>query len=308
MDKSIQTALANNNYEWVYFHPSEPMEKLKSIVGHFQPQLVLTVLGDHLSVQAVQYLKENGIKLACWMTEDPFYMDKTVHTSNRFDYIFTIDSGALKHYQSIHPNVYHLPLGTDPAIFKPDSVKDEYKSDLLLVGYPYPTRVSLVHFLLENIMCKITVIGRGWQYKLQRRWRTDSRVTIKNVWIEPQEVAHYYNGASIVLNPHRTHDFVHNQNKLGVVGESINNRTFDIGACEAFQLVEAKPDLYSFFTKEEMIGYHDYKDCLHKVVTYMNDEEGRKSISEKAREAVLAKHTFQHRVRQMIDIIQKGGS
>ncbi len=174
-----------------------------------------------------------------------------------------------------------------------------------MVGYPYPTRVSLIHFLLENTSCQIRLIGRGWQYKLQRRWRTDSRVTVKNVWIEPKGVARYYNGASIVLNPHRSHDFLHNQNKLGVIGESINNRTFDIAACEAFQLIEEKPDLYTFFTKEEMTAYQDDKDCLQKAIMYINDAEQRQIVSRKAREVVMKQHTLQQRIQNMLDIIYK---
>jgi len=305
LDRSIKAALSSNHYEWIHFHPSESMEKLRSIIAAFRPQIALTVLGDHLSMQAIQYLKEKGIRLACWMTEDPFYMDKTIKIIDRFDYVFTIDSGALTHYQSLHPNSYHLPLGTDPAIFEPRSVESVYKSDLLLVGYPYPTRVGLIHFLLENTDYQITLVGRGWKYRLQRKWRTDPRVTINNSWVEPQQVAHYYNGANIVLNPHRSHNFSHNQNTLGVVGKSINNRTFDIAACEAFQLIEAKPDLSLCFAEEEVVSYLDYKDCLDKVLTYMKDAQQRQNIARKARKTVIEQHTFNHRIKEMIDIIQK---
>ncbi|MED1476030.1 DUF3880 domain-containing protein [Bacillus pseudomycoides] len=84
------------------------------------------------------------------MTEDPYYFDKTIQVINRFDYIFTIDTGSLKHYQSVHSNAYHLLLGTDPTIFKPRLVEHAYKSDLLLVGYPYPTRVNFIHFLKKH--------------------------------------------------------------------------------------------------------------------------------------------------------------
>lgn len=304
LDQSMKTELSNNGYEWLHFHPSEPIEKLKSIVATFQPQLVLTILGDHLSIQAIRYLKENDINLACWLTEDPFYFDKTIQIINRFDYIFTIDTGSLKHYQSIHPNAYHLPLGTDPTIFKPRLVDYAYKSDLLLVGYPYPTRVNLIHFLLKNTNYQITLVGKGWRNRLRKVLRNNSRVMTKDTWVAPQEVSYYYNGACIVLNPHRSHNFWHNQNTSGIINESINNRTFDVAACGAFQLIEEKPNLRSFFTEEEMVSYRDYEDCLRKVVAYMNDEEQRQVIARKAQKIVIEQHTFGHRVKEMIDIIQ----
>ncbi|MBJ8055325.1 glycosyltransferase [Bacillus cereus] len=305
LDQSIKAALSNSHYEWIHFHPLENIEKLKAIVTTFQPKLALTILGDYLSLSAIQYLKENGIKLACWMTEDPFYIDKTIQTIHRFDYIFTIDNGALRHYQSIHPNVYHLPLGTDATIFKPLPAENIHKIDLLLVGYPYPTRVNFIHFLLENTKYQIMLIGKGWYNNLQKRWRNNLRVIIQDTWIEPQKVSYYYNGAKIVLNPHRIHSFWLNRNTHGVISESINNRTFDIASCGAFQLIEEKPDLRSFFTEEEMISYLDYEDCLHKLGIYMDDEELRKTISQKARKIVIEQHTFDHRVRNMIKTISK---
>lgn len=307
LNQSIKDELSSNHYEWVHFHPLERMEKLKSIVTTFQPKVALTLTGDHLPIQTIQFLKERGISLVCWMTEDPFYMDKTMKLINNFDYVFTIDSGALRHYQPVHLNAYHLPLGTNPTVFKPLPAENIYKSDLLFVGYPYPTRVDLIHFLLENTNYQITLIGTAWYNALQKVWRNNPRVTIKDTWIKPQEVVYYYNGASIVLNPHRSHNFLHNQNTLGVVNESINNRTFDIAACEAFQLIEEKPDLRSFFTEEEMVSYRDYEDCLRKVVFYMDNEEQRRIIAQRARRVVIEKHTFLHRVKTMMDIIQKDG-
>ena len=305
LDQSMKAELSNTPYKWIHFHPLENIEKLKTIVATFQPQLALIILGDYLSVPAIQYLKDNGIKLAVWMTEDPFYIDKTIQIIHRFDYIFTIDNGALKHYQSIHPNTYHLPLGTNDTIFKPLPIDNVYKSDLLLVGYPYPTRVNLIHFLLEHTKYQITLIGKGWYNRIQKRWRYNPRVMIKDTWIEPQKVAYYYNGASIVLNPHRTYNFQLNQNTRGIINESMNNRTLDIAACGTFQLIEEKPDLRSFFTDEEMISYRDYEDCLHKVVIYMDDKKQRDSIAQKARKIVVEQHIFRHRIKEMIETIQK---
>ncbi|CAI8751416.1 CgeB family protein [Bacillus sp. IT-79MI2] len=305
LDQSIQTGLNDNGYEWTSFHPLEPLENLKSIVTTFQPQVALTILGDYLSVQAIQYFKENSVKLACWMTEDPYYFDKTHQIINRFDYIFTIDTGSLKHYQLVHPNAYHLPLGTNSATFNPRILVDHaYKSDLLLVGYPYPTRINLIHFLLKNTNYHIRLVGKGWRNRLQKLWRNNPKVMIKDAWVDPEMVSYFYNGASIVLNPHRSHNFLHNQNTSGIISESINNRTFDIAACGAFQLIEKKPNLRSFFTEQEMISYRDYEDCLCKVVTYMNNKEKRQIIAQKARKRVIEQHTFRQRIKEMMSIIQ----
>ncbi|MED4650745.1 glycosyltransferase [Bacillus pseudomycoides] len=304
LDQSMKTALSDNGYKWTCFHPSEPIENIRSIVTTFQPQVVLTILGDNLSIQAIQYFKENGIQLACWMTEDPYYFDKTYQIIDRFDYIFTIDTGALKQYQLVHQNAHYLPLGTNHSIFKPRSVEHVYKSDLLLVGYPYQTRVNLIHFLLKNTNYALTLIGKGWRNRLQKVWRNNARVMIEDTWMNPEKVSYFYNGASIVLNPHRSNNFLYNQNTSKVMNESINNRTFDIAACGAFQLIEEKPNLRSFFTEEEMISYQDYEDCLCKVITYMNDKKKKEIIAQKAQKIVIGQHTFCQRIKEMVKIIQ----
>lgn len=127
---------------------------------------------------------------------------------------------------------------------------------------------------------------------------------IKDTWMNPELVSYFYNGANIVLNPHRSHNFLLNQNTSGIISESINNRTFDIAACGTFQLIEEKPNLRSFFTEEKMISYQDYEDCLCKVVTYMNDEKKREIIAQKGQKIVIGQHRFRQRVKEMMKIIQ----
>ncbi|WJE53838.1 glycosyltransferase [Bacillus cereus] len=122
--------------------------------------------------------------------------------------------------------------------------------------------------------------------------------------MNPELVSYFYNGANIVLNPHRSHNFLLNQNTSGIISESINNRTFDIAACGTFQLIEEKPNLRSFFTEEKMISYQDYEDCLCKVVTYMNDEKKREIIAQKGQKIVIGQHRFRQRVKEMMKIIQ----
>lgn len=54
-----------------------------------------------------------------------------------------------------------------------------------------------------------------------------------------------------------------------------------------------------------MTAYQDDKDCLQKVIMYINDAEQRQIVARKAREVVMKQHAFQQRIQNMLDTIYK---
>ncbi|WP_257958811.1 CgeB family protein [Bacillus sp. V3-13] len=261
--------------------------------------------GFILPKEMTEWLKGQNYKTAVWMTEDPYYMDRTIEIINDYDYVFTIDRAALDCYREEgHPNIFHLPLGTDPNTFIPSKNPEEQKKDdICLVGYPYPQRIELIKFLLHNTQYTIHVVGGKWSDELTHV-KQDHRLKITD-WKPPQEVAHYYNSAKIILNTHRPHDLAENNNSMGIINKSINNRTFDIAACGAFQLITEELDLRSYFSEEEIISFEGDEDLLEKIDFYINNDKERKRISLNAREKVLKYHTFAHRIRELTAIAQE---
>ncbi len=220
LDKNIEEALYSTGQKYIRFHPKEPIERLQTILSsNNSPVFAFTLLGDHLSDPVYDLLKHSSIKLAVWLTEDPYYMDRTLQKIQKYDYAFTIDLGAYRTYLSVgFSHVYHLPLGTDISIFTKQEVEPIYQSDLLLVGYPYPNRIRLIEFLLENGTLPITVIGKQWHNQLSKKFRNHDQLNLYDQqWIEPEKVAKFYNGAKIVLNPHRPAKFLSNENKRGIM-------------------------------------------------------------------------------------------
>ncbi|MEI5915576.1 CgeB family protein [Bacillus cereus group sp. Bce005] len=305
LDQSIQRTLINQNFESLAVQPSELVEQLDFITATFHPNVIFTLLGNYLPQKAIQYFKERNIKLAVWLTEDPFYIDTSLPLLNNFDFIFTIDSEALKYYTALgYTNVYHLPLATNIDIFKPGLKNSKYKSEILFIGYPYPTRVKLIQFLLEKTTYHYTVIGQHWRNKLIKKWKNHRRIKIIEEWIPPQEVAFYYNNASLILNPHRSYLFPQNKNKNRVKSNTINNRTFDIAACQGFQIIEEKSDLSSFFNKDEIISYNSFEDCLNKISLHLNDTISKELMVEKIYKKVITQHTFHERINFIMTILQ----
>ena len=293
----------SNIHEVEFFLIGKGMIELRSIAEIINPDIVLTLVGFHLPIDVVQWFKNKGIITVVWLTEDPYYIDLTSELVDHYDYVFTIDIAALEFYKNKgHQKSFHLPLATTPYLFKPKQIDDMYQSDICLVGYPYPDRVRYIQLLQHYTPYQIKVVG-PWGHLLRKITRSKN-VMIYSDWVDPSVVANYYNGAKIVLNTHRPVNQQHNLNSLNVIGKSINNRTFDVAACAAFQLIDFKNDLpFHFIEDEEIVSFKSEEDLLEKTYKFIQGDEARKKIANKGRERVLKEHTFQHRLEKMLSII-----
>lgn len=292
------------NHEVEFFHPKDGLSNLQLTTRVFIPELAFTLVGFKIPIQMVQWLKKQQIKTAVWFTEDPYFMDRTQLLSQYYDFVFTIDSAALEFYKNNgHLYAYQFSLATEPQVFKPKQVEQKYRSDICIVGYPYPNRIQLIQYLLQNTSYKIKVVGK-WTNPLFR-FRTNQNLVIHEGWVEPSVVASFYNGAKIVLNTHRPFNLRQNQNKMGIIGKSINNRTFDVAACGSFQLIEFKEDLPThFLDDDEIVSFSNNQELVQKLDYYMKYEEERQRIADNARKRVLKEHTFENRLEKMLGLMK----
>jgi spore maturation protein CgeB len=276
----------------------------QSLTKSYRPDVAITLVGFKFPIKLVKWLKTQQVKTVVWFTEDPYFMDQTELLLQNYDFVFTIDTAALDYYKNIgHHQVYHLPLGTEPNVFRPKQIEPKYKSDICLVGFPYPDRIHYIQILLQNTSYKISVVG-NWK-KYLNRFRNHPNLVIHEGWVEPSISANYYNGSNIVFNTHRPFNLKENKNRLGVVGKSINNRTFDAAACGAFQLIEFKEDLPNhFIADEEIISFKNHQELIEKINYYMPIKEERQRIAVNARNRVLKDHTFEKRIDRMLTIIE----
>lgn len=291
------------NHEVQLFQVSKGLPTLKTLTNLYKPDVAITLIGFKLPILMVQWLKEQQVKTAVWFTEDPYFMDRTNLLFRYFDFVFTIDDAALDYYQQNgHLHSHQLPLAAEPKVFKPKHIEAKYMSDICIVGYPYPDRVKYIQILLQNTKYQIQAVGK-WRKQLYRSIK-NPKLRIHEGWVEPAIAANYYNGTKIVLNTHRPFNLQQNENRMGIVGKSINNRTFDAASCGAFQLIEFKEDLPThFIEEEEIVSFKNYQELIEKIDYYMQNEEERIRIANNARARVLKEHTFEHRVTIMLEII-----
>lgn len=299
LDRFILQSIQALNVKYIDIHPFEEIEMMKKKIESFQPDAAITLVGYSLPRSFVHWLGERKIKTVVWLTEDPYYTDRSLKLLSSFDIIHSINKQSVSYYKELgYKNIFHTALGTDLKTysFRP---MQKYEADICLVGYPYKKRINFVNRLLAETTYTLSLAG-NWQRKIPSL-KSNNRVKLFE-WQRPKNVASLYSSAKIVINLHRSalNDF--NENSAKISNTSINNRTFDIAACSAFQLINWQEDLPLYFIpNEEIVAFQSMDELFQLIHYYLQHPHLRKTIAQNGQKRVINEHTFLHRIKKILE-------
>lgn len=282
-----------------------PSDKISDLALHIRPAFVLVLLGGQLPLEEVQIIRDAGIKIAVWLTDDPYYIDETIKYVPYYDFIFTNELSTISLYHALGcKQVHYLPLGANNEVFYPKSVNSSYLTDICFVAAAWENRISffdsIPKFLLNK---KIKIIGPLWEkmdnYSLLRH-------KIYPNGIPMIETAKYFCGAKIVINLHRSYNdkTLFNKNSREIKSHSVNPRTFEISACGSFQLTDVKSDLNRLYTAGYNIEtFTSQKEFMEKIDYYLQNEDEREEIALRGFKQAIQEHTYENRLTRLITLI-----
>ncbi len=189
-----------------------------------------------------------------------------------------------------------LPLAGDETIFVPKSVPESEKEyDVVFVGSMPPQSGD---GYLRAAVCasvarehKIAIFGAGADYWV--RYFPELKKCIHDVRIPDGELSGLYNRTKIVLNIHSTWHF-----------SSVSARTYEIALTGAFQLVDHRNDLDELFPKNMFATFRSAHEVPKLVGEWLKKPAEREKKALKAREHVLAHHTWRHRAEKMLTYLK----
>lgn len=120
---------------------------------------------------------------------------------------------------------------------------------------------------------------------------------IRGLGLSTEAERKLYSSARICLNVH--------EEQVRRTGCEINERTFKMLACGGFQISDNVRLLRRLFGDTELVIADEGPDWIEKIDYFLRHPEERASIAEAGRRRVLAEHTYQHRARQIIEIMTK---
>lgn len=187
----------------------------------------------------------------------------------------------------IGSEVHPLLQATDPTRMQPTPNGPEH--ELLFVGNSRRVRRRVVDDVLTaGLADRLSVYGADWTPDLV------DPGCVRGDHVPNDELSAWYSCAAIVLNDHwddmREHGF-------------LSNRLFDAAACGAFVLSDHVDGIEDVF-EGTVETYRDAADLGETARRWLVDPEGREARGAAARELVLARHTFDARVAELLDLVR----
>ncbi|MDR2076145.1 MAG: glycosyltransferase [Desulfovibrio sp.] len=261
----------------------------------FAPDLVLCLAQAPLSPLALKRLRAKKVPTAMWFVEDFRLFPYWRAFAPLYDLFAVIQKEPFfTELAAIGvQNVLYLPLAADPSLHRPLRLsaeeKKEFGSTLSFMGAGYPNRRKAFVELLRH---DFKIWGTEWEGEP----RLAPLVQRQGARISPEDTVRIYNASAINLNLHssvRTAEIVSR-------GDFVNPRTFELAACEAFQLVDQRVLLDELFTPEELARFDSLPGLLAAVAHYRDRPDERRRMAAKARERVLAEHTYARRMSALL--------
>ena len=260
------------------------------------PDLVLAIAQAPMTLAVLQHLRKKKFVTAMWFVENYRHLTYWQQLAAGYDYWFVIQQGdchaALKRAGAAH--VHYLPMAADPAVHRPMTLtqteQQDYGADVSFVGAGYANRRSLLPQWLSS----------EWTMKLWgNEWdgtQALSGVLQRNgARIDTETCMKVFNATAVNLN-------LHSYSGAGMDPQPdfVNPRTFELAACGAFQLVDARTLLPDLFTSDEVVSFRRPDDVPQLIRTWLTDPEGRRGYAEASRRRVLRDHTYRHRVQELL--------
>jgi len=213
-------------------------------------------------------LRDHSIPKACYLIDNHIHFERHKEIAKQFDFVFLAQKAYVEPMRAGGcKNVFWLPLACDPEIH---GRKDRaVKYDVGFVG-----SVTPAHARRKRLLGKI-----GQHFSLHR----DRKFM--------DEMAGVFSQSRIVFNE--------------AVNEDLNMRVFE-ALCSGSLLVtdSAKGSgLEEFFQDKEHLVIFSEDTIIERIRYYLEHPEMRLKVARQGREEVLARHTYDHRAKFLLDTL-----
>ena len=276
-------------------------------VKRFKPDMLLVAGGFTIYPKTILAIRSLvNVVTVNWIADYPRNFDFHLKAGPYYDYFFTSGTDALEKYREAgNKNGYWLPFACHPEIHKPltltEEEKEKYGTDICFVGSNYPERIEILEKLSDF---DFGIWGIGWE-KLQKD--SPLKRLIRGGIVGPDEWVKIFNASKIVLNitPRK---LLIKEAYIDEMDEKdfrmCNTRVFEILGCGAFQLIDAKADAMTLFEdRKHLVFYKNVDELINLAKLYLHNPEERKRIAENGRQIALEKHTYKHRIEEILSII-----
>ncbi|MCP4649293.1 MAG: glycosyltransferase [PVC group bacterium] len=181
----------------------------------------------------------------------------------------------------------------------------KYQADISYVGSLLKNKKVFIKDHLFPLMkkYKVKVYGSDWNLvnklqgymqKVGQYFNIEPLKHVRKIDLPIEDERKVYSSSLISLNIH-----LDGQRKFG---SDFNERTFKIIASGGFEICDNVAVLRKYFNDQELVVANNTKDWFEKIDFFIKNPDKRIPIIEAGKKKILAEHTYEHRVAQLIDI------
>lgn len=238
---------------------------------------------------------KHGTKVYYWDDNTPFAIERTLKTIPYVDTVLSHGEGAaeiLRQHGVPRSKIEVFYFATDPVRFKTEpSIK--HKSNVVFVGTNIKERNSSLKEMFFTPSLKL----KDYQFKLYGsnwdRWKQLNNFPVEFCgWIKNEDLHKAFSNATISINATRR--------TFRRVVCVPSNRVFDIMASGTVLLTDPIPGIEKMFkVGKDLLIANSANDAINKIKDILNNPTKARFIRNNAREAILLKHCWKHRVQQL---------
>jgi len=268
--------------------------------GDFRPDLVFVLQGTTILPETISEIKNRyKIPAANWFIDYPVELKRALILAKYYDFFFVSSTHAmLKHHEHGNNKVRTLNFACDPETNKPGDLnpdeKEKYAHEVVFVGSRYPEREEVLSNLTEF---DLGIWGPAWD-RIEKTSPVRGFLKSKNVG--PEIWSKIYSSSKISLNIN------YGFGKLDELDCSAGStKLFEIPACRGFQIVDRKKAITDIFEDgKHLVIFSGIPELKEKIKYYLAHPAERDRIVKEGHSEVLSKHTYRHRMEEMLSIIK----
>jgi spore maturation protein CgeB len=256
----------------------------------FQPDLVVITYCNYAPQIIREMRHASPAKLVGW------YPDALSNLGRQYLLVSDLDAWFFKDRYMVETfraklglNAHYLPEACHPVWHRrvqlTEADRRKYGCDLCTASNMYYYRARILE-IFDGYDLKI------WGSSYPRWLVSPLRAHYPGIYVAEREKAKAFNAAKIVLNIMHYAEI-----------EGVNQRLFEATGCGAFLITGWNPALPELFEpEEEVVTFRSRRELKEKVDYYLAHPEERQEIAERGYARAHREHTYEERLRRMLEI------
>lgn len=266
--------------------------KIKKVFHDFNPEYVLLIKGNAVSVDLVREMKKTS-HLSLWMMDSFVNAPTSLPIAQELGFSYIFEVSDIERYKSYGIEMRPLMLGYDEFSYYPK--KQQKDVDISFVGINTRSRLRILERLIVDFpTLKMEFYGDYFKSILNYReifkyYVLGYKRGFMNRRIDHPSANDLYNRSKICLNIHNAQS-----------SQGWNARTNEILGAGAFQLVDDIPAIRREYG-EAMAFYTNYDDLKEKIRHYLANPQEMDSIAKCGYALARNKHKYSDSVEIILN-------